>query len=118
MLNLKKSFVSSSELVKAHKHIKDLAGNELVLALCLALDADGYLSGDGCLDFILPKTFESRGINFSFQKYNHPIYSQYGNNEFISQLSIVDALFNIGIDGVKDLLFQNSIKNVTKKNVN
>ena len=115
MLNLKKSFVSSSEIVKAHKHIKLLAGNELVLALCLALEADEYLSGDGCLDFILPETFESKGINFSFQKYNHPIYTQSGNSEFISHLSIVDALFNIGIDGVKDLLFQNSIKRDQKK---
>ena len=109
ILNLDTSFIESSQIIKDFPHIATLKGNDLVLEICLAVNADAYLSGDGCQDFILPDTFAAAGVDFMFQNYKQPIYEQNGHGDFVSHLSIIDALFNIGADGVKDLLNRNSV---------
>ena len=67
-----------------------------------------YLSGTGCLDFILPESFKAEGIDFRFQDFNYPKYHQSSHNkDFIYPLSSLDPLFNLGFAGFKTLLEQN-----------
>ena len=103
-LNIDFTFHKSSDLLLKNNIVDDLFGNELVLELCLLCKADNYYSGSGCLDFIKPNLFHEKGINFFFQDFNHPTYRQGNSLDFISHLSIIDALMNIGFDGVSNLL--------------
>ena len=103
-LNLDFTYYKSSDLLFKNTIVDDLFGNELVLELCLLCKADKYYSGTGCLDFIKPNLFHEKGIKFFFQDFEHPTYTQDNSLDFISHLSIIDALMNIGFDGVSDIL--------------
>ncbi len=103
-LGLSAAFVRSTELARERPELTALAGNDLVLATCQAAGGDDYLSGDGCGDFIAPEAFEAAGVRFAFQAYEHPVYSQAGRTSFVSHLSVLDALFNLGFEGVAGLL--------------
>lgn len=103
-LGLATTFVHSSELERAHPELTDLRGNDLVLATCRAARAAHYVSGEGCLDFIRPDSFAAAGIDFHFQNFRHPQYPQVGAAPFVSHLSVLDAIANVGFEGVKSLL--------------
>ena len=62
-----------------------------------------YLSGVGARDYHEQTHFETLGIEVTWQNFSPPKYPQlYGN--FIANLSIIDAMFNCGIDGSRRLL--------------
>lgn len=103
-IGLHVELVSSADLVAADPRLADLRGNELVVETCVAAGGDEYVSGEGCLDFIDPPAFESAGVAFWFQRYVHPDYPQRGAEEFASHLSALDALFNVGFDGIRALV--------------
>ena len=83
---------------------KNLKGNDLVLEIAKTTYCTSYLSGKGCLDFIKPESFKNQGILFKFHDFNHPSYIQFSSNSFISNLSIIDALFNIGFNNTRKIL--------------
>jgi hypothetical protein len=62
------------------------------------------VSGEGAADYIDPPAFESAGIMLWFQRYVPPEYPQRGTSAFVSHLSVLDALFNVGFDGARGLL--------------
>ena len=84
--------------------LRELHGNELVIETCRAAGGDEYVSGDGCFDFIRPEAFEADGIAFWVQRFVHPEYPQRAATTFVSHLSVLDALFNVGFDGVRGLV--------------
>jgi len=72
-------------------------GSDLVLDLCKFMGADQYLSGLGGLNYLVRKDFERSGIEVRFQQFNLPKYRQcFPEIGFISNLSILDLLFNKG----------------------
>lgn len=103
-IGLSVDLISSADLVAANPQLAELRGNELVVATCLAAGADEYVSGEGCLDFIDPPGFDAAGVDFWFQRYVHPKYPQRGTKEFVSHLSALDALFNVGFEGMRGLV--------------
>jgi hypothetical protein len=105
-LELPVGFMTSSSLVDQNVALKGLAGNDLVLELCKAAGAKEYVSGTGCLDFIHPASFEKADIAFYFQKFIHPTFQQIGATDFISHLSILDALFNVGPEKTRNMVCQ------------
>lgn len=111
-LGLHVELVSSADLAAGDRRLANLRGNELVVATCRCAGGDEYVSGEGCLDFIDPLAFESAGIAFWFQRYVHPEYPQRGGREFVSHLSVLDALFNVGFDGVRELVERESRERV------
>ena len=61
------------------------------------MGADQYLSGLGGLNYLVRKDFERSGIEVRFQQFNLPKYRQcFPEIGFISNLSILDLLFNKG----------------------
>lgn len=104
LLELDVEFVSSSDLIRNNPELAAASGNDLVLQICLAAGVTSYVSGEGCLDFIQPDAFERQGIAFHFQNFEHPTYRQQGAKDFVSHLSIVDALSNVGAAGVRELI--------------
>ena len=109
-LGLRVEFVDSSEIVEREKELNALKGNEIVLRLCQGIGAEEYVSGEGCLDFIQPQEFAREGITFFFQNFVPAEYPQVHTQEFISHLSSLDALFNIGFKGVRELIDNGGIR--------
>ena len=69
--------------------------SDRVLDMCLKLNADMYIFGEGGEKYADKQKFQEKGMKIYFQKYKHPEYPQlYGS--FVSNLSILDLLFCFG----------------------
>lgn len=69
---------------------------DLVLRLLKAANAEHYLSGRGAQAYQDDAVFESEGIALEYANFLHPGYVQKNSLEFISGLSCLDLLFNVG----------------------
>ncbi len=78
--------------------------NTRLINICELLGATDYYSGAAARDYLDLAEFEKRGIRVTFQDFKHPIYPQ-TREPFISHLSALDALLNLGKDA-RSLLFQ------------
>jgi hypothetical protein len=78
-----------------------LAGNieghrtDMLISMCKATGADQYLSNRGAMDYVDEEKMAAAGIKHRWLNFTHPIYDQ-GHSEFITNLSIIDLLFNCG----------------------
>jgi len=112
-LGVQTDIFSSKELLFENPNLVQLSGNNLILELCVLLEATEYISGTGCLDFIDPLSFERKGVKFKFQNFTCHTYHQVtSQSKFVSHLSILDAIFNIGFDGVKKIISDSMVKEV------
>ena len=107
-LGIKVNFLKASEL--------DLVGkkSDLVLDMCNKLKATTYIFGELGKEYAEITKFQNANIKTIFQKYNHPEYLQ-NNNQFVSNLSIIDLLFNCGPRSFKILMKNNMTKKEVKK---
>ena len=104
LFNLRTEFIYSSEL--------DAKGNgkDKILNLLKKAGADTYITGwgPGSQRYITEKDFEDNNIKLIKQEFKHPIYPQLWQKEFIPNLSIIDYIFNKGVDDFKkDLEIKN-----------
>ena len=67
-----------------------------------------YLSGSGGNKYQDIDLFESNFIKVQYNLFSHPVYNQINMNTFITGLSILDFIFNIGIKKTK-LFLNNSL---------
>ena len=106
MLISKKILGIDAEIVLASDLDYDrlLVKDELVLSLLEATNASKYISGEGAKDYQDDNKFIERKIDLEYQSFIHPVYSQKNSKEFIAGLSILDVLFNLGLDESKKLL--------------
>jgi hypothetical protein len=84
-------------------------GTERLIDLCKALNADCYLSGQDGPKYMDMSLWEKSNIEVAIQNYDHPSYPQHwakNENEFISNLSVIDLLFNCGPDSLSILSSQ------------
>lgn len=90
--------------------------NDLVLSLVKSVKADIYLSGRGAEAYLDPGMFEANMVKVVFNEFKHPKYSQRNtaDRDFIEGLSGLDLLFNLGINGSKEL-FWNNVNNMQKE---
>ena len=79
------------------------AKSELVLNMCKELGAETYIFGALGKDYAEVEKFEETGIRVMFQEYQHPIYPQQGA-DFVSNLSVLDLLFNCGPQALEILM--------------
>lgn len=69
--------------------------SERLVEMCRVLHCDRYYSGAAAREYLDVQRFQAAGINVEFQDYVHPCYAQRGE-EFVSHLSCVDLMFNVG----------------------
>lgn len=77
------------------------AGNKqgLVINLCKELGASQYLSGEGASAYQNEVDFKAQGIELRYFHFESPEYpQQYPKLGFVSGLSIIDLLLNVGPD--------------------
>jgi hypothetical protein len=94
----------STEIIR-QQQITGLTGenNELILGICAKLGATTYLSGTGAAKYNDPVAYQNQGVDLAYQSFQHPDYPQL-HGAFISHLSVIDALFNVGWKGTSLLL--------------
>jgi hypothetical protein len=68
---------------------------DLLISICKAVNADIYFSGFGGREYQEDILFQEAGISVKYTDFGHPIYPQLWG-DFVSNLSIVDLLFNVG----------------------
>ena len=91
--------ILQSELEYDHS----LRAGDLVRELVRAAGADCYLSGTGARSYLDESSFRD-GVDLRYNEFTHPRYPQRGGAEFHSDLSCLDALFNLGVAGARSLV--------------
>lgn len=76
---------------------------EALIDACQKVGADKYLSGSGAKNYINESLFLDNNIELIWQDFHHPIYKQLGN-DFIENLSVLDALFNLGYQKTYEII--------------
>lgn len=79
-------------------------GSEYVLDLAQKTNATHYLSGMHGKDYLELDRFKSENMGLVFQDFTCVEYKQQFGNEFVPYLSIIDALFNVGVEGTLALM--------------
>lgn len=73
---------------------------ERLIRICEHFGCQEYLSPAGSADYLAQDRFTERtNIRLSLQKYEAQVYPQYRSNAFISHLSVIDVVANLGWDG-------------------
>ena len=102
-------FKINTEFLKTSDFELEGKKSDLILEICEKFNAKKYVSGILGKNYIDPEIFRRKDITLIFQDYIHPNYKQlYGN--FISNMSIIDLLFNCGPDSFKILMSNNISK--------
>ena len=78
--------------------------SELLIDLTRKVGGDCYLCGGGASGYQEDEAFGEAGLELHYQRFAHPVYTQAGEREFVPGLSIVDALMNIGSEGVGQMV--------------
>lgn len=82
--------------------------SDLVYALCKAIGADTYFSGRGAsVEYLNREKFAENGVKIIFQDFQHPVYPQCNSKEFIPGISVLDLLFNRGIEESRHIFWEN-----------
>ena len=86
--------------------------------MCKKMNASLYIFGILGKDYAELDKFDKAGIRVMFQNYTHPVYPQLWG-DFVSNLSIIDLLFNIGSEKASRAVMdgnvtQNDLKGVAK----
>jgi WbqC-like protein family len=84
--------------------------SDLVLDMCMKLNADRYIFGAQGRDYANVERFRASGVEPLFQDYQHPQYRQL-HGEFLPYMSVIDLLLNEG-PNARDILLSG---NVTKR---
>jgi hypothetical protein len=78
-------------------------GSKRLLEICEKLGATTYRSGIMGKEYLDDNIFKEKNINVIYENFQHPTYNQY-EKEFLSNMSIVDLLFNEGPNSKKIIL--------------
>lgn len=123
-IGINTNFYKSSELNNVGK--KDT----MLVNILKLKKSNSYLSAQGSSVYIEENSpggeFKKNNIDLNYHSYNHPEYNQL-NNDFISNMSIIDLLFNVGFENALDVIkkgrmddinYLNYRKEFLKSNIN
>jgi hypothetical protein len=107
-ISLIEYFISVLEINTPRKKSSELEVNEIsskrLLEICKKLNATIYRSGIMGKEYLDEEIFRNESIDVIYENFQHPKYNQLGSG-FLSNLSIIDLLFNEG-DNSKQILLQ------------
>ena len=73
----------------------DAQGTDLIVAMCEAVGAATYVSGQSGKEYLDEDALGRSGVSLVYQTFKHPQYRQVAE-PFIPQMSVIDLLFNEG----------------------
>jgi len=97
--------LDTSKLLLASSLNIQSQGTERLRDLGQRLGLSRYLCGGGASGYQNDELLHASGIALTYQKFAHPTYPQVRTEIFQPGLSIIDAVANIGIDAVCDMIF-------------
>ena len=104
LLNITTPIIYQSEV----DYDRRMKRSDLVYGICKAIGADTYFSGRGAsVDYLDREKFSENGVRIIFQDFTHPVYIQTNSREFIPGISILDMLFNCGIEESRRIFWEN-----------
>lgn len=79
--------------------------NERLIEICRKLGADGYIAGKGGRNYVNINQWNAAGVPVYWQEFKveSVVYPQQGQG-FIPGLSIIDCIFNIGLESTRSLI--------------
>lgn len=89
---------------------------ELIIDICKATNSSAFVFGAMGKDYADLDYFKQHQISIYFQEYKHPIYTQL-HGDFSPYMTILDALFNLGSERTKELLFEGNMTKTELKKV-
>ena len=96
--------LDGTELVRSSELGVLSTSTERLIDITKAVGGRSYLSGDGAAGYQQDELFGPAGLDLVYNNFRCEPYDQVGGGEFVPGLSVIDALFNVGIDGVRSLL--------------
>lgn len=97
-LGIKAVLLRSSNL----DYSRDGSASEKLASLCNAIGGNIYCSGMGGKKYNDEAIFSKFGVQIEYEEWTHPLYPQ--GADFLEGLTIIDAIANIGIRGVAELI--------------
>ena len=79
---------------------------DLIIDMCKSVNADKFIFGNLGSTYVNPNLFDRNNVQREYQDYKHPVYNQFGDN-FVSNLSVIDLLFNEGSDNSLNIIMGN-----------
>ena len=98
-LGLKTKFIKSSELPEL-----TTTSTQALIDITRHVNADTYISGAEGINYLDMDLWNRSGLKIIFQKYTHPLYTQFNSVEFQPYMNILDLLFNCGPKSLEVLL--------------
>lgn len=96
--------VTDTKLRRASELTSSGTSNELLISLTLACGGQAYMCGGGAEAYQNEAAFERARVSLIRQEFAHPTYSQHNQKTFHPGLSIIDALVNLGVQGVREVV--------------
>ncbi|MEC8706770.1 MAG: WbqC family protein [Candidatus Thermoplasmatota archaeon] len=91
------------EIVFSSNISKNSSGSDRLIELIKHVNCERYLAGPGSYNYLDVSLFEASEIEVINQTFVQKKYKQL-HGKFESNLSILDSLFNLGSDGVRELI--------------
>ncbi len=79
---------------------------ELLIEIIQKVKGTTYLSGTGSDGYMKNEMFAENKIALTFNDFQPIAYPQFNTTEFVGGISIIDALMNVGFEGVNELYRQ------------
>ncbi|MCB1436628.1 MAG: WbqC family protein [Rhodobiaceae bacterium] len=93
-----------TEFVRSSQIGGTRAGTERLIDITRAVDGAIYLCGNGAGGYQEDALFAEAGLGLRYNGFVCDAYPQPGGGDFVAGLSVIDAMLNTGIDGVRKLL--------------
>ncbi len=86
-----------------------MCSDDRLIELVKVVGGGTYISGAGGQNYQHPEKFEAAGIGLCVREYRPRPYHQSQQGDFISGLTVLDALFNLGADAVLQLAYDETV---------
>jgi hypothetical protein len=93
-----------SSLARSSNLPTESTATERLIELTKSVGGDRYLCGGGAGGYQEDDAFQKAGVGLEYQNFVHPAYPQFGREDCVAGLSIVDVLMNLGFEGVRQLM--------------
>jgi hypothetical protein len=104
--NISQKLEIDTKLVKSSDFNITSTSTQRLIDLITSVGGSVYLSGSGGDNYQEHDMYKNKGIELIYNKMPNFKYTQLKTDEFIGGLSIIDAIFNIGFERLKDELFK------------
>ncbi|MBA3009492.1 MAG: WbqC family protein [Desulfobacula sp.] len=100
LMKLKEIFSLNCEIYLSSELSVNSIGSKRLAELVSKVNGSVYLSGDGSEGYVSKNDFSEKSIEIKYINYTHPVYPQWHGGDFRAGLSVIDAIFNCGVDNL------------------